>query len=50
MQRSLMIFPPSSSFIMPTDLSVFPTGKNLLSSFEYLLVSNLASISFAMFL
>ena len=46
--NSVMIFPPSSSFIMPVTFLFFPVGSGLLSSFEYPLVSNFVSASFAM--
>ena len=46
--NSLMIFPPSSSFMIPITFLFTLMGSGLLSSFEYLLVSNLSFISFAM--
>ena len=46
--NSIMILPVSSSLIMPVTILLFPIGSGLLSSFEYLVVSNLGSTSFAM--
>ena len=44
---SVMIFPPSSSFIRAIFFIFSAMGSGLLSSFEYPLVSNLFSTSFA---
>ena len=46
--NSVMIFPPRTSFIMGIVSLFFPIGSDLLSCFEYSLVSNLASTSSAM--
>ena len=45
--NSAMIYPPSSSFMRPIFFLFFPMVSSLLSSFEYPLVSNLFSTSFA---
>ena len=47
-RNSVMIFPPSSSFIRSITFLLVPMGSDLFSSFEYLFVSNLFSTSFAM--
>ena len=46
--NSVMIFPPSSSFIRPITFLFFLMGSDLFSSFEYPLVSNHFSTSFRM--
>ena len=46
--NAVMIFPANSSFIMPVNFLLFLIGSGLLSSFEYSLVSNFLSTSFAM--
>ena len=46
--NTTIIFPPSSSFIMRKTFLYCYVGGGLLSVFEYLLLSNLTSTSFAM--
>ena len=41
--NSVLIFPPSSSFIMPITFLFFPIGSGLLSSVEYSLITNFVS-------